>query len=227
MKLQFKRFFSVDSPKAIKAKKFRYLNAINYMAPHKSGGMGNLCPHASPGCIALCLGRESGQASMVSAQPPIGRIASAIPASAKRATSCNSGKNIWWKCSTTSPPHAVPHKRKRIKLCVRPNGSTDVAYEGLRVMIMPSLAAELSKISGHEVTAGAHTIFSAFPNVQFVDYTKNPRRFERAVARKLQPHVFPLRDKRGRRHQNSRERPQCRSRIRWQYAGSLERLPRH
>ena len=67
MKLQFKRFFSVDSPKAIKAKKFRYFNAINYMAPHKSGGIGNLCSHASPGCIALCLGRESGQASMVSA----------------------------------------------------------------------------------------------------------------------------------------------------------------
>ena len=59
MELRFKRFFSVDSPKAIKAKKFRYLNAINYMAPHKSAGIGNLCPHASPGCIALCLGRES------------------------------------------------------------------------------------------------------------------------------------------------------------------------
>ena len=67
-------------------------------------------------------------------------------------------------------------RRKRIKLAVRPNGATDIAYEGLRVMIMPSLAAELSKISGHEITAGAHTIFSAFPNVQFVDYTKNPRR---------------------------------------------------
>ena len=67
MKLQFKRLFSVDSPKAIKAKNFRYLNAINYMAPHKSAGTGNLCSHASPGCIALCLGRESGQASMVSA----------------------------------------------------------------------------------------------------------------------------------------------------------------
>jgi hypothetical protein len=67
MKLQFKRFFSVDSPKAIKAKKYRYLNAINYMAPHKSAGIGNLCSHASPGCINLCLGRESGQASMVSA----------------------------------------------------------------------------------------------------------------------------------------------------------------
>jgi hypothetical protein len=72
-------------------------------------------------------------------------------------------------------------KRKRIKLCVRPNGSTDIAYEGLRVVIMPSLAAELSKISGHEVTAGVHTIFSAFPKVQFVDYSKNPKRFEREL----------------------------------------------
>ena len=46
---------------------------------------------------------------------------------------------------------AMPYrKRKRIKFCVRPNGSTDIAYEGLRVIIMPSLAAELSKISGHE-----------------------------------------------------------------------------
>ena len=72
-------------------------------------------------------------------------------------------------------------KRKRIKLCVRPNGSTNIAYEGLRVVIMPSLAAELSKISGHEVTAGVHTIFSAFPKVQFVDYSKNPKRFEREL----------------------------------------------
>src|SRR5262245_66275887 len=63
---KFQRFFSVDSPKAIKAAKLNYLNAINYMAPHDSGGAGNLCPHASPGCVALCLGRESGQAAMVS-----------------------------------------------------------------------------------------------------------------------------------------------------------------
>jgi hypothetical protein len=72
-------------------------------------------------------------------------------------------------------------KRKRLKLCVRPNGSTDIPYEGLRIFIMPALAAELTKISGHEVTAGAHTIFSAFPKVQFVDYSKNPKRFEREL----------------------------------------------
>ena len=72
-------------------------------------------------------------------------------------------------------------KRKRLKLCVRPNGLTDIPYEGLRIFIMPALAAELSKMSGHTVTAGAHTIFSAFPKVQFVDYSKNSRRFERQL----------------------------------------------
>ena len=180
MQLQFKRFFSVDSPKAIKAKKFRYLNAINYMAPHKSAGAGNLCSHASPGCIALCLGRESGQASMVSAATD---WTNGVRDSRERKARyfmqqrqeymVEMLRHIAAACRTA--------KRKRIKLCVRPNGSTDVAYEGLRVMIMPSLAAELSRISGHEVTAGVHTIFSAFPKVQFVDYTKNPRRFERPL----------------------------------------------
>src|SRR5262245_63887352 len=63
-RFQFRRFFSVDSAKGIKAQEFGWLNAINYMAPHKAGGVGNLCSHASPGCIALCLGLLSGQAGM-------------------------------------------------------------------------------------------------------------------------------------------------------------------
>ena len=60
------RFFSLDSPKAIKAQSFGYLNAINYMAPASTAGVGNLCPHASAGCLALCLGWYSGQAGMLS-----------------------------------------------------------------------------------------------------------------------------------------------------------------
>ena len=63
---RFTKFFSTDSAKAIKAEKFGYLNAINYMAPHSTGGAGNLCPHSSAGCRALCLGMYSGQAAMVS-----------------------------------------------------------------------------------------------------------------------------------------------------------------
>ena len=66
--MQFKRFFSLDSAKAIKAREYGYLNAINYMAPASTAGVGNLCPHASAGCLALCLGWYSGQAGMVKDQ---------------------------------------------------------------------------------------------------------------------------------------------------------------
>jgi hypothetical protein len=189
MKIQFKRFFSVDSPKAIKAEKFRYLNAINYMAPHKSGGTGNLCPHASPGCIALCLGRESGQASMVSAAT---NWTNSVRDSRERKARYFMQQRQEYMVEMLHHIAAACRtaRRKRIKLAVRPNGSTDIAYEGLRVMIMPSLAAELSEVSGHTVTAGAHTIFSAFPNVQFIDYTKNPRRFERPLPANYSPR-FP------------------------------------
>ena len=48
------RIFSTDSPKAIKADAFGYLNAIHYLAPHDLSGV-NLCSHASETCIMLCL----------------------------------------------------------------------------------------------------------------------------------------------------------------------------
>jgi len=57
--------WSVESAKASKATEYGYLNAIHYMAPHTIAGVGNLCPFASPGCAASCLGYHTGQASMV------------------------------------------------------------------------------------------------------------------------------------------------------------------
>ena len=41
----------------------RYLTLGLSLAPHKLGGVGNLCPHASDGCIKLCL-NVSGRAMM-------------------------------------------------------------------------------------------------------------------------------------------------------------------
>jgi hypothetical protein len=70
---------------------------------------------------------------------------------------------------------------KGLTLAVRPNGSTDIAYEGIRVFVSDEFAAELSRLSGLDVTAGLHTIFSAFPSIQFLDYTKNPNRFKRVL----------------------------------------------
>ena len=59
------RIFSIDSPKAIKANGYGYLNAIHYMAPASLAGAGNLCPKSTESCRALCLGWYSGHAGMV------------------------------------------------------------------------------------------------------------------------------------------------------------------
>jgi hypothetical protein len=56
------------------------------------------------------------------------------------------------------------------KLCVRMNGSSDIAWEGI------SCERWIDGIPGLY-----RSVFAAFPELDFVDYTKNPRRFERAL----------------------------------------------
>lgn len=176
--IRFEAFFSVDSPKAIKAAKYNYLNAINYMSPHKSGGVGNLCSHASTACIAICLGLESGQAMMVDKITGT----NSVRESRKRKAAYFMGERVTYlhEMFIHVARKIRQAKRIRMKLCVRPNGSTDVAYEGIRLNVTAEFAAYLSKISGRKIRAGLHTVFSCFPFVQFVDYTKNWLRMERA-----------------------------------------------
>ena len=64
MSYHFTQFFSLGSPKAIKARSFGYMNAINYMAPASTAGVGDMCPWSSVACRALCLGEHSGQAAI-------------------------------------------------------------------------------------------------------------------------------------------------------------------
>lgn len=184
MKTKFKTFFSVDSPKAIKAKDYGHLNAINYMAPHKSGSLAdhvfNLCGNASPGCIAICLGRESGRAEMMAK----GATTNTVRDSRER-------KARW----LMSPDRAACmremfyHVAKLIKraremeltLVVRPNGATDLPWEAMYLEIDAAFAMILSAISGTIIEPGKHTLMSAFPNTQFVDYTKSAKRMFKAM----------------------------------------------
>jgi len=178
--VQFERMFSIDSPKAIKAAQYNYLNAINYMAPHKSGdGVTNLCSHASPACILLCLGRESGQAAMVSHATGTNKVRQSRERKARYFMTQREAYLLEFFLHVARSMRTA--KRKNMKLAVRPNGATDVAYEGIRTFITPEIAAYLSKIAGEAITSGLHTIFSAFPMVQFVDYTKNHLRFNRQL----------------------------------------------
>ena len=118
------RIFSVDNPKAAKAKDYGYLNAIHYMAPHKLAGVGNLCGDASAGCIEICLGQHSGAAIYY---PSViqSRIAKARRFMKERAA---------YMRDMTSAINAAYRKAQRegLLLCVRPNGSTDVPFESIK-----------------------------------------------------------------------------------------------
>ena len=143
--MQFKRFFSTDNPKARKAQKLGWLNAINYMAPHRSAGVGDLCGNASPGCIALCLGEHSGNAALYQ---------SVRDSRIRKARWFMQDRKAFLAEMAIHIAAAIRQARKaRLKLCVRLNGATDLAWEGL-----------------------SPSTFADNPKVQFVDYTKSPKR---------------------------------------------------
>jgi hypothetical protein len=161
------RIFSTDSPKAIKADAFGYLNAIHYMAPSDLSGF-NLCPHASAGCKALCLGWTSGQASMVKRLS--GRTAQG---NSVRQSRIDKARRFMrdrkaYMADIVRSIELEQAKAFRLgkELCVRLNGSTDIAFEGIKC-----------ERNGFEHA----NLFDAFSDVQFVDYTKNHLRFRRKL----------------------------------------------
>lgn len=164
----FERFFSLDSPKAIKAREYGWLNAINYMAPAATGGAGNLCPHASAGCLALCLGWFSGQAGIV--KKGTGRRAGANKARQSRIAKVRMfmhDRKAFMREMFEGVQRAYRKAiREGLKLCVRPNGATDIPWEHIKV-------------------DGWKSIIECFSNVQFVDYTKSVKRMLRFCAGEL------------------------------------------
>ena len=156
MAKRFTKFFSIDSPKAIKADKFGHLNAINYMSPHTTGGAGNLCPHSSAGCRDLCLGMYSGQAAIVS-DLETGTNRTRESRIAKAQYFMNERKAFMREMSEHIESLARKAQRENKKLAVRPNGSTDISFE---------------YIKGHN----GQTLPEQFPEIQFIDYTKNLKR---------------------------------------------------
>ena len=166
------RIFSIDSAKAIKAQEYGYLNAIHYLAPHDLSGF-QLCPHASAGCLALCLGWESGQAGMVKHDADMNSVRLSRIAKARRfmrerpAYMRDVVRSIELVCARA--------KRMGFKPCVRMNGSSDIAWEGIRINV--------GMIAAHPKLAPylGMNLFEIFPDVAFVDYTKNPKRFDRTL----------------------------------------------
>lgn len=159
MQIKFQRFFSVDSAKAIKAQGFGYLNAINYMAPARVAGLGDMCGNASDGCKSICLGEHSGQAAMRK-DGELNKVN--ISRINKIAYFMGDRKAFMAEMVAHIAKLEKTAKTENLKLAVRPNGSTDIAWESIR-------------------DENGLTVFDHFPKIQFLDYTKNPRRFKKPL----------------------------------------------
>ena len=174
------RIFSIDSPKAVKALAYGYLNAIHYMAPSDLSGV-NLCPKATPICKWLCLGWNSGQASMVKdLEHDTNSVRQSRIDKAKRFMA---DRQAYMRDVALSIAAAW---RKAglmgLKLCVRMNGSTDIAWEGIGIEVGAVLAAQLARILLRTVTPGRYrNLMGLFSDIQFIDYTKVASRLQRAL----------------------------------------------
>ena len=142
----FTQFFSLDSPKAIKARAFGYMNAINYMAPASTAGVGDMCPWSSVACRALCLGEHSGQAAMHAEGQDNACLRSR---KAKTVMFMRARAQFMRELAAGIGRAARKAKREGLKLCVRLNGATDINWVAT---------------------------IKQYPDIQFVDYTKSEAR---------------------------------------------------
>jgi hypothetical protein len=148
--------FAVNSsPKAVKAQAYGWLNAIHYLAPADTSGI-SVCPKASAGCKDLCLGWFSGQAG-------IGDDNSTRRSRLDKTRRFMHDRKAYLADIVRQIERQQRLAAKRgFKLCVRLNGSSDIAWEGIRL-------------------EDGRSLFERFPDVAFVDYTKIARRFDRAL----------------------------------------------
>jgi len=154
------RIYSLDNAKASKSVALGYLNAIHYMAPSDFAGVGNLCPDASPGCRDACLGLYSGHAGMVKHDTDINAVRASRIAKAQRFMFERDAYMIDVVVATSRV--VAKAQRENLIPVLRFNGSTDIPVERIKVLGNPS-------------------IIEMYSHVQWVDYTKNWRRFQRPL----------------------------------------------
>jgi len=149
-----KNLLTFNNAKTIKSLKYGMHTYIMYLAPFTQNATGkNHCSHASAGCIEACL-FGSGFGGMYTTVE-IGRINKTNYFVAERQNFLNQLVSEITKLSNK-------HAKKGESLCIRLNGTSDIAWEKFKIK-------------------DGKSIMELFPNVQFYDYTKNYLRFNRVL----------------------------------------------
>lgn len=155
MKYYIPKFLlSKDNNKTVKGEKYGWITYIMYMSPFTQNATGkNVCSHASSGCVEACL-FGSGFGGMFT-NVEKGRI--------NKTNYFLANRNAFLEQMYNEIEKVVAkHKEKKERVCIRLNGTSDLAWEKFKVKDGKSL-------------------MELFPDVQFYDYTKNYLRFERVL----------------------------------------------
>tara|TARA_R110000787_G_scaffold195733_4_gene307117 strand:- start:1182 stop:1988 length:807 start_codon:yes stop_codon:yes gene_type:complete len=157
---------STTNAKTIKGEKLGYTTYIMYLAPHTQNSKGiNLCSHASKGCAKACL-FGSGAARFEEVQNGKRNKTEYYLENRK-----DFMKQLVKEITKAEKIHNAIVGEKQYKkngvdvlrfksFAIRLNGTADIPFEKIKL------------------DSGLN-IFETFPNVQFYDYTKNPKRFEK------------------------------------------------
>ena len=143
LNLAYKTILGTASTKTVKGESIGYLTGIVYLVPDAK-----LCPHAKlAGCLAACL-NSAGRGAFNSVQAAR-QAKTQFFYQHQNAFMLSMAADIW----------TLQHKAAKLGLkpLVRPNGTSDILYENLKVI-------------------DNKNIFQLFPDVQFYDYTKHPAR---------------------------------------------------
>jgi hypothetical protein len=132
--------------KTVKGEKIGVLTGILYLAPSDESGALNTCPDASAGCRKACL-FTAGRGNFKSVKAA--RVAKTVRLVRER---------LSFLSDLVNDIRALDKKAKRKSMvpAVRLNGTSDLAWERIRL--------------------NGQTVMDIFPHIQFYDYTKDPVR---------------------------------------------------
>jgi hypothetical protein len=149
-----KSLLTSNNAKTVKGEKKNYKTFIMYLSPFTLNSKGvNLCPMASEGCANACL-FESGFGGMYQ-NVKNGRME-------KTEFYLSNRIGFLDKLVDEITKLEAKYKDSEYTLAIRLNGTSDISFE-------------------KQITSNGKTIFDTFKNIQFYDYTKNYKRFDKKL----------------------------------------------
>jgi hypothetical protein len=161
------KLLSISSDaKTVKGEALGYLTGVMYLAPAKLSGY-QVCPKASDGCSAACLGWYAGRANIVKKGGSTNKIRDARIAKTRWFFEDREG----FMAQLVKEIAALVRKAERDGMVpvVRLNGSSDIPWERVPIATRANGLGDGLELLGEN-------IMELFPDVQFYDYTKRANR---------------------------------------------------